>query len=611
VTATVTVHNLGEEVERFSIEVNGPAGAFATAEPADLRMLPDKKQTAVLRFVPARSPEQPAGPQAFQVVARSTVNPDVVPRKSGRVVVGGYTQVAAELTPEVTRGRRPGRHSLEVLNGGNEAAVVAVELRDKDKELVFEPSAFEGRLAPGGRLEHPFTVTGPRQWFGRTQTFPFTAEVKPHGVPQPILLQGTRRQVPRFPWWVPTAALAVVALVVAALALWPKAPPDTVPTVVGKDVDVALAAMSKAGYTGVDIRKPDPAVEVGKVIDTDPKAGTALRDGESVAVIVSQGPCPATCPVPVPSVTGLSADKGEEYVRKAGLAPERRSEASEQVADQVIRTEPAASTEVAAGAPVVLFVSLGPASPSASASASPSGGETAASSAAASSSAAGGGGALFSMPAFAAGTAVAVVLEKLQGLGLQVKTKPERTNEVSAGTVVRTEPPQGEKLNAGQAVTIFEATPTKIPLDPASATWTDGTGPLDFPTAPDGAAPIVRTERATAGDETSALLLVTEPATGGYVRGTFAVGEGIIAGDHLRASVMFVDGGVDITVVAGGKTLPAPTYGAAKPGGFGDLDVDLAQAVDAKDIEITVTSSGVAGAERVTWRDLRLEGQTK
>src|SRR5689334_35693 len=34
VATSLTVHNLGEEVERFTIEVNGPAGSFADAEPA-------------------------------------------------------------------------------------------------------------------------------------------------------------------------------------------------------------------------------------------------------------------------------------------------------------------------------------------------------------------------------------------------------------------------------------------------------------------------------------------------------------------------------------------------------------------------------------------------
>ena len=608
-TVTVTVHNLGEEVERFSLEVNGPAGAFATAEPADLRMLPDKKQSAVIRFAPARSPEQPAGPQAFQVVARSTVNPDVVPRASGRVVVGSYTQFDADLTPEATRGRHPGTHHLEVVNGGNGPATVAVELRDQDKELTFEPAAFDGHLAPGGRLEHPFTVVGPRPWFGRTQTFPFTVEVKPHRAAQPILLQGTRRQVPRFPWWVPTVVLALVAVVVAALALWPK---DNLPNVVGLDEAAASAKIQDKGFVPVVIRQVAEGTEVGKVFKTTPEAGTVAQEQESVSLFVARSPCDGPCPPLVPDVVRLPLDQATVQLQRAQLTPtEDRQANSEVPVDRVFDTLPKAGQE-APDSMVRVFVSSGPTPTPTSAPAAPSGGESSAASSGAPPAGGGSGGAgtAMTMPTLA-GTAVAAALKTLNGLGVQVKTEPLRTNDAPAGTVVKTEPLPGEPLTAGQSVKIFEATPTSIPLDPASATWTDGTTPLTFPTEARGAAPIARTERATPGGATSALLLVTEPVAGGAITGHFVLGKPVIARDHLRAQVRFTDGGVLITVKAGGKALPTPTYGPAQPDGLGDLDVDLAQAVDAKDIEITVTSLGVAGAERVTWRGLRIEGQTE
>jgi beta-lactam-binding protein with PASTA domain len=622
VTATVTVHNLGDEVERFTVEVNGPAGAFATAEPADLRMLPDKKQTAVLRFAPARSPEQAAGPQAFQVVARSTVNPDVMPRASGRVVVGSYTQVDAELTPEVTRGRRPSTHHLGVVNGGNEAAVVAVELHDKDKELTFVPAAFEGRLAPGGRLEHPFTVIGPRPWFGRTQTFPFTAEVRPHGAPQPILLNGTRRQVPRFPWWVPTVALALVGLVIAAVALWPKA---KLPNVVGLDEAAASAKIQDAGYVPVVIQQVAEGTDVGRVFKTTPEGGTDAKGQESVSLFVSRDPCDGPCPPLVPDVVRLPLSEATVQLQRAGLTPtEDRQPNADVPVDRVFDTLPKAGQE-APDAMVRVFVSAGPApTPTSESPATPAGGETTPASTEASppgggaggggagGGGAGGGGSVVQMPALA-GQVAAAAATALKALPLAVvlETKPTRDNSQPAGTVLSTEPKPGEPLTAGQTVTIFEAAPTNVALDPVTATWTAGTTPLTFPTAPGGAAPIARTERATPGDETSTLLLIIEPVAAGVITGKFGLEEPVIAGDHLRARVMFVDGGVSITVRAGGKALAAPTFGTAQPDGFGDLDVDLTPAVNAKDIEITVTSSGVAGAERVTWSDVRIEGRTK
>jgi hypothetical protein len=194
---------------------------------------------------------------------------------------------------------------------------------------------------------------------------------------------------------------------------------------------------------------------------------------------------------------------------------------------------------------------------------------------------------------------------------VQVTTEPLRTNEAPEGTVVRTEPLPGEPLTAGQSVTVFEATPTNFPLDLASATWTDGTTSLTFPTEAGGAAPVARTERAIPGDETSAFLLVIEPVAGGAITGRFGLEAPVIAGDHLRAQVQLTEAGASITVRAGGQVLPPAPLGTPGSDGFAAFDVDLSSQADAQEIEITVTSSGVAGAERVTWSDLRIEGQTE
>src|SRR4051794_29399227 len=135
VATTLTLHNLGEEVERFHLEVNGPAASFAAVEPPDLRMLPDKKQSATVRFTAPRDPGLPAGTYPFQVVARSTVNPDVVPLSSGVVTVGAYFQLEGMVLPEVSRGRRPSGHRLDVVNAGNAPIAVRVALQDESDEL--------------------------------------------------------------------------------------------------------------------------------------------------------------------------------------------------------------------------------------------------------------------------------------------------------------------------------------------------------------------------------------------------------------------------------------------------------------------------------------------
>src|SRR5215207_4182302 len=117
-TASLTVRNVGTRVEGFSLALNGPAAAFGTIDPPALTVFPDATQQAVVRFMPARGPQHPAGRADFRVLAHSQMHSDVVGSERGSVTVGPFDQVSAALEPEVTRGRKPGLHSLILTNSG-------------------------------------------------------------------------------------------------------------------------------------------------------------------------------------------------------------------------------------------------------------------------------------------------------------------------------------------------------------------------------------------------------------------------------------------------------------------------------------------------------------
>jgi serine/threonine-protein kinase len=80
--------------------------------------------------------------------------------------------------------------------------------------------------------------------------------------------------------------------------------------------------------------------------------------GSRVRVVVSGGP--AT--VAVADVEGLSVSQALARLRKGGLKPSTRSQASSTVAaGKAIGTDPPAGTELQVGSPVVVLVSSGPA----------------------------------------------------------------------------------------------------------------------------------------------------------------------------------------------------------------------------------------------------------
>jgi beta-lactam-binding protein with PASTA domain len=605
VASTLTLHNLGEEVERFRLEVNGPAAPFATVDPPDLRMLPDKKQSAVVRFAPPRDPGLPAGTYPFQVVARSTVNPDVVPRGSGAVTVGAYFQLDGALVPEVTRGRHPGQHSLEMINAGNAPIAVRVELHDESDELLFGPQAFGGRLEPGQRLQYPFTVGGPVPWFGRTKPFPFTAELAATGRPQPLELRALRRQLPRFPWWVPTAALALVSLAIAVFALLPKA---TVPNVVGLGQAAAIAQLKSAGYKPVAIMKPNKDVPAGQVFDTQPKGGSQLPKGESASVFISQGAC-APCPLVVPNVVGLPVDEATTQLQRAGLIARRLPRTDASPANTVFDSDPKPGAVAGTDKIVTLSVSTGSASTSASASGSGS----------ASSASSGGAGPTGLTVPNLLGRSLGDAKNALAAAGLVVAVVGKRVDGTPAGQVLAEDPAAGQAAKGQDTVTLTVAEPTVVDLiaGAASGTWTADGNPLTFPTAPTSGPPSARVAQdVTLVDGSTATVLLTQPVPQtGQVSGVLPVTGGILAGDHLVASVGFLqgsDGAVDFVVMAGGQELKRVPV-AATDTVLTPLDVDLSGAAGAASVQIVAMASpGSTGLSyQAVWKDLRVSAGGK
>jgi len=90
----------------------------------------------------------------------------------------------------------------------------------------------------------------------------------------------------------------------------PSPPPTTpagvpIPALRGETEQSASAALTTLGLTVIVQRRSDPSVEPGRVIDTDPPAGTAVPAGSTVTLIVASAPSPSpskTSKAPSPPV---------------------------------------------------------------------------------------------------------------------------------------------------------------------------------------------------------------------------------------------------------------------------------------------------------------------
>ncbi|MEV8542271.1 Stk1 family PASTA domain-containing Ser/Thr kinase [Streptomyces sp. NPDC051572] len=112
---------------------------------------------------------------------------------------------------------------------------------------------------------------------------------------------------------------------------------------------------------GLDVKKVDHAysdtVKRGTVISTDPESGARIRDNDSVALTISDGPET----VNVPDLTGTRLARAQTLLKRDGLAAGMVTrEFSDDVAKGlVISTDPEAGTKRHAGSAIALTVSKG------------------------------------------------------------------------------------------------------------------------------------------------------------------------------------------------------------------------------------------------------------
>jgi beta-lactam-binding protein with PASTA domain len=177
---------------------------------------------------------------------------------------------------------------------------------------------------------------------------------------------GDRRRGPRFGLLQSTLLLSIIALVggflIVNLILMPsftrQGAEVPVPEVTGVSETQAERALAEEGLKLSKISEQwSPDVPRGFVISQDPDAGSTVKRGRRISVIVSLGAQGTSVPV----VTGETARQAQIVLEGGGLKVGRVGHAwSEEMGkDLVLATDPPGETLVDQETPVNLLVSLG------------------------------------------------------------------------------------------------------------------------------------------------------------------------------------------------------------------------------------------------------------
>jgi len=192
--------------------------------------------------------------------------------------------------------------------------------------------------------------------------------------------------------------------------------PVTVPNVVGQSIDDAQATLGALDLqTDVDSEANDAAVDT--VLSQDPGADATARQGDTVRLTVSAGPGPIT----LDDYTGRTADAAASALRGLGLSV-TTTQASNNSVDQgsVISQSPRAGAQIAKGGSVTLTVSTGPQQVE-----------------------------VPDVVGFTESTAA----QELSDANLRTSRVQENSDQ-TPGTVIRTDPGSGTRVDRGTTVTI-------------------------------------------------------------------------------------------------------------------------------------------------------------
>ncbi|MCC6224879.1 MAG: PASTA domain-containing protein, partial [Microthrixaceae bacterium] len=219
-----------------------------------------------------------------------------------------------------------------------------------------------------------------------------------------------------------------------------------VPALAGVPESQAKRDLERLGLEVKVDRRPDEVVPKGQVVRQDPPAETVLSGGDTVHVVVSQGPLIRS----VPDLAGVAVEGAMFTLGRAGLALGTVSQADDAAVPTgaVIGTNPPAGTLIDRDSPVDVVVSNGPPP--------------------------------VAVPSVVGGTQTNAV-DQLTRLGLVVGEVSAFgiPDDPAAGTVLEQLPPAGTLLRLGEVVTLTirrAAIPTTTTAPPAPVPPTPGGG---------------------------------------------------------------------------------------------------------------------------------------
>ena len=239
-TLPLTVHNLGDETESYTIVPAGLTASWTTVTPGNLTLFGGSQDVIDVTIAPPELSSTTAGPTsiAIRIIPLGDSDESVVAEAT--IVIEPFDDCRIVALQPIQRTRHRATYEFMVENHGNTVASCRLHLVDPSERVDgdFDPPAVG--VGPGSATLVRLKARARRGGFRRaTRTLDFEVEAGRQGLP-PVVAPMSLVQSPTIPGAVFARVAAVIALVAAAALAWFAVVEPTIEDAAADEVDSRL-----------------------------------------------------------------------------------------------------------------------------------------------------------------------------------------------------------------------------------------------------------------------------------------------------------------------------------------------------------------------------------
>jgi hypothetical protein len=272
-TLPLTIHNLGDETESYTIVPAGLTASWTTLTPGNLTLFGGSQDIVEVTIAPPALPSTTAGPTSIAIRIIPLGESDDAVVAEATLMIAPFDDCRIVALQPIQRARHRSTFEFMVENHGNTVASCRLHLVDASERIDgdFDPPAVG--VGPGSATLVRLKARAKRGLRRSTRTIDFEVEAARQGL-DPVVSPMSLVQSPTIPGAAIARAAAVAALLAAAVFAWFGVVKPTIEDAAAEQVDSRideLAATGQGNSTSTDdeqVTTPTTAVSGGQGSET-------------------------------------------------------------------------------------------------------------------------------------------------------------------------------------------------------------------------------------------------------------------------------------------------------------------------------------------------------